>query len=175
MIQIKIVLKALEPLGEDYIKKARKIFDNRLVDVYNNVGKRGGAFSSGTYDTDPYILLNYEEKLRDVSTIAHELGHSMHTKYSKENNKRQYSDYTIFVAEVASTVNELLLANYMLKTSYDDNEKMSLLNELLDNYKATIYRQTMFAEFEREMYNRRENGEPLTNDMISDYYYQLNK
>lgn len=172
---IEIVLKALEPLGEDYIKKAREIFDNRLVDVYNNVGKRGGAFSSGTYDTDPYILLNYEEKLRDVSTIAHELGHSMHTKYSKENNKRQYSDYTIFVAEVASTVNELLLANYMLKTSDDDNEKMSLLNELLDNYKATIYRQTMFAEFEREMYNRREKKEPLTNDMISDYYYQLNK
>lgn len=170
-----LVLKALNSLGDEYIEKASSIFDNKLVDVYNNVGKTGGAFSSGSYDTDPYILLNFEGKLRDVSTIAHELGHSMHTLYSKENNLRQYSDYKIFVAEVASTVNELLLTDYLLKESKDNNEKLALLNELLDNYKATIYRQTMFAEFEREMYKKRENNEPLTNDLISNYYYDLNK
>ena len=170
-----LILEALKPLGDDYLTQAKSIFDNRLIDVYNNVGKNSGAFSSGTYDTDPFILTNFEGKYRDVSTIAHELGHSMHTTYSNKNNLRQYSDYKIFVAEVASTVNELLLSFYMLKTSNNKNEKLMILNDLLDNYKATIYRQTMFAEFEKEMYRRREAGEALTNDIICDYYYDLNK
>lgn len=170
-----LILKALAPLGEDYINQAKEIFNNNLVDVYNNVGKTTGAFSSGTYDTDPFILTNYENKYKDVSTLAHELGHSMHTLYSTKNNLRQYADYKIFVAEVASTVNELLLSFYMLENSKDKDEKLLILNELLDNYKATIYRQTMFAEFEREMYKRREANEPLTNDIICDYYYDLNK
>ncbi len=170
-----LVLKALNPLGEDYLEKAKSIFDNRLVDVYNNIGKRGGAFSSGTYDTEPYMLLNYEGKVRDVSTIAHELGHSMHTTYSNLANPRPYSNYRIFVAEVASTVNELLLAFYMLDNSQSKVEKLLILNELLDNYKATIYRQTMFAEFEKEMYRRRENEESLSHEDIEKYYYDLNK
>ena len=170
-----LVLKALNPLGEDYLEKAKSIFDNRLVDVYNNIGKRGGAFSSGTYDTEPYMLLNYEGKVRDVSTIAHELGHSMHTTYSNLANPRPYSNYRIFVAEVASTVNELLLAFYMLDNSQSKDEKLLILNELLDNYKATIYRQTMFAEFEKEMYRRRENEESLSHEDIEKYYYDLNK
>lgn len=170
-----LILEALKPLGDDYLTQAKSIFDNRLIDVYNNVGKNSGAFSSGTYDTDPFILTNFEGKYKDVSTIAHELGHSMHTMYSNKNNLRQYSDYKIFVAEVASTVNELLLSFYMLKTSNNKNEKLMILNDLLDNYKATIYRQTMFAEFEKEMYRRREAGEALTNDIICDYYYDLNK
>lgn len=170
-----IVLKALSILGEDYISNIKRAFDERWIDIYNNKGKRSGAYSSGFYDTNPYILLNYENKLKDVSTLAHELGHSMHTLYSCKNNKYQYSSYNIFVAEVASTVNELLLDKYMLKHSKDKEEKLYILNRLMELFKGTIFRQTMFAEFERDMYAKRENKEVLTNDILSDAYYELNK
>lgn len=170
-----IVLEALKPLGEDYIEILNKAFDERWIDVYNNKGKRSGAYSSGFYDTNPFLLLNFEGKLDDISTLAHELGHSAHTYYSCKNNTYNNSSYKIFVAEVASTVNELLLAKHLLKNSKDDNEKCYILNQLMELFKATIYRQVMFAEFEREIHKKLENAEPLTHESISNYYYELNK
>ena len=170
-----LVLNSLSVLGASYQKTLQKAFDEKWIDVYNNVGKRGGAYSSGFYDTHPYILLNYEGKFNDVSTLAHELGHSMHTYYSCQKNPYQYSSYQIFVAEVASTVNELLLNNYMYQHSQNKEEKLFLLNELLELFKGTIYRQTMFAEFERDMHRKVENGEALTEEIISNHYYELNK
>ena len=170
-----IVLDALNVLGEDYIKTLKKAFDERWIDVYHNKGKRTGAYSSGFYDTNPFILLNYEGNLDDVSTLAHELGHSMHTYYSCKNNPYQYSSYTIFVAEVASTVNELLLAKYLLKKQDSKENKLYILNHLMELFKSTLYRQTMFAEFEKDMHEKRENGEILTSKFISDNYYNLVK
>lgn len=169
-----IVLKALSVLGEDYTNNLKRAFDEKWIDVYNNVGKRGGAYSSGFYDTNPFILLNYEGKLNDVSTLAHELGHSMHTYYSCQNNTYTNSQYDIFVAEVASTVNELLLSKYLIKNAKTASEKLFILNNLLNLFKATIYRQTMFAEFERDMHALKEKGEILTNELLSNYYYKLN-
>lgn len=171
----KLVLEALSVLGEDYVEVLNKAFDERWIDVYNNVGKRGGAYSSGFYDTKPYILLNYEERLNDVSTLAHELGHSMHTYYSCKNNPYQYSHYKIFVAEVASTVNELLLNYHILNNTDDKEEKKYILSNLMNLFKSTIYRQVMFAEFERDVHNKKENGEVLTAESLSNYYYELNK
>ena len=170
-----LVINALNVLGEDYISTLKRAFDEKWIDIYNNKGKRSGAYSSGFYDTNPYILLNYEKQLKDVSTLAHELGHSMHTYYSCKNNEYQYSSYKIFVAEVASTVNELLLSKYMLKNSTNKEEKLYILNRLMELFKGTIFRQTMFAEFERDMYAKRENKEALTNDVLCDTYYELNK
>lgn len=170
-----IVLKALSVLGDDYQNKLKEAFDNKWIDVYNSKGKRGGAYSAGNFDTAPYILLNYEGELNDVSTLAHELGHSMHTYYSKENNDRLYADYKIFVAEVASTTNELLLNEYLLKNSNDDLEKLSILDNLIKLYYTTIIRQTMFAEFERNIYSLRENDKVLTHDILEDEYYNLCK
>jgi oligoendopeptidase F len=151
-----LVLKALTVLGEDYVANLNKAFDERWIDVYNNKGKRTGAYSSGFYDTNPYVLLNFNGKFGDVSTLAHELGHSMHTYYSCHNNPYQYSSYKIFVAEVASTVNELLLKYYILNHTDDVNEKKYIINEMMNNFKSTIYRQTMFAEFERDMHALKE-------------------
>ena len=125
----KIVMDALKVFGTDYLKKLTKAFDNRFIDIYNNKGKRGGAYSSGFYDTYPYILLNFEGKYNDVTTLAHELGHSMHTMYSCENNTYNNSSYKIFVAEVASTVNELILIRYLIKKTNDNKEKLYLLNK----------------------------------------------
>ena len=170
----KIVLKALSVLGEDYVNNLNKAFNERWIDVYNNVGKRSGAYSSGFYDTKPYVLLNYENTLNDVSTLAHELGHSMHTYYSCLNNPYQYSKYTIFVAEVASTVNELLLNLYLLNNTSDKEEKKYILSNLMDLFKATLYRQTMFAEYERDMHLKNEKGEVLTNELLCNEYYKLN-
>lgn len=170
-----LVLQSLSILGKDYIKNLNKAFDERWIDIYNNKGKRGGAYSSGFYDTNPFVLLNYEGTYHDVSTLAHELGHSMHTYYSCKNNSYNNSSYKIFVAEVASTVNELLLAKYMLKNSKEKEEKLYILNQLLELFKSTIYRQTMFAEFEQEMHKKIEKDEVLTYENISEYYYNLNK
>lgn len=170
-----LVLKALAVLGEDYLVNLNKAFDERWIDVYNNKGKRTGAYSSGFYDTNPYVLLNFNGKFGDVSTLAHELGHSMHTYYSCHNNPYQYSSYKIFVAEVASTVNELLLKYYILNHTDDVNEKKYIINEMMNNFKSTIYRQTMFAEFERDMHALKEKGEILTSQLLSDKYYELNK
>lgn len=170
-----IVIDALSVLGDKYIKNLKKAFDEKWIDIYHSKGKRSGAYSSGNFDVNPYVLLNFEGTLNDVSTLAHELGHSMHTYLSCKNNPYQYSSYEIFVAEVASTVNELLLANYMLKNSKNKDEKLAIINHILDLYKATLYRQTMFAEFERETHKLREKGEVLTSDLLSNMYYDLVK
>ena len=170
-----IVLEGLQILGEDYQKKLNKAFDNRYIDIYNNKGKRSGAYSSGFYDTNPYILLNFEGKYNDVTTLAHELGHSMHTLYSTEANPYNTSSYQIFVAEVASTVNELILIKYLIKKTNVKEEKLYLLNKLLELFKGTIFRQTMFAEFEQKMYDDHEKGIVLTSDYISNSYYKIVK
>lgn len=170
-----LVLETLEIFGDDYLNNLKKAFDQKWIDIYNNKGKRGGAYSGGAYDTYPYVLLNFEGALNDVSTLAHELGHSMHSYYSRLNNSYQNSSYKIFVAEVASTVNELLLAIHMLKKSNEKREKLIILNSLLDLFKATIYRQTMFAEFEEGIYEKHEKGEILTSKVLCEYYYDLNK
>lgn len=170
-----LVLKSLEVLGQDYVNDVSKAFSDNWIDVYPNRGKRSGAYSWGSYDTSPFVLLNYNDTLDDVSTLTHELGHSMHSYYSKKHNPYQYSQYEIFVAEVASTVNELLLFNYMLNNSNEKSEKLVILNEMLEMFRGTLFRQTMFAEFELDMHRRVENDEVLTHDVISDKYYELNK
>ena len=170
-----IVISALSVLGDDYISNLKKAFDERWIDIYNNKGKRGGAYSSGFYDTKPYLLLNFEGKYEDVTTLAHELGHSMHTYYSCTNQPYNLSSYNIFVAEVASTVNELLLAHYLINNSNDKYEKLFLINQLMELYKATIFRQVMFAEFERDMHKAVHNGEVLTNEYLKNNYYKLIK
>lgn len=170
-----LVIDALSIFGDNYITDLKRAFTEKWIDIYNNKGKRGGAYSGGCYDTYPYVLLNFEGTLNDVSTLAHELGHSMHSFYSRKNNSYQNSNYKIFVAEVASTVNELLLAISMLKKTSDKSQKLIILNNLLDLFKATIYRQTMFAEFEKDIYAKHENGEILTSKGLCDIYYELNK
>ena len=170
-----LVLDSLSVLGDDYVKILKEGYDKQWVDIYPNKAKRGGAYSGGCYDTEPYMLLNYQEKYNDVSTLAHESGHSMHSYYARHNNPYQYGDYAIFVAEVASTVNELLLAKYLLKNSQDKKEKLFILNNLMDLFKSTIYRQTMFAEFEKEIYEDAEQDIPLTAEYLNNKYYELNK
>ena len=169
------VIKALGVLGDEYIATLKKGIDDRWIDVYPNKGKRTGGYSSGSYDTNPYILLNYQDKYDDMSTLAHELGHSMHSYYTRRNNPYQYGHYAIFVAEVASTVNELLLAKYIINHSNDKFEKLFIINRMMELFRATIYRQTMFSEFERKIYSKVNHGEPLTADILSDIYYDLNK
>lgn len=171
----KLVLDTLKILGEDYLQIAKKSFTENWYDIYPNKGKRGGAYSSGSYDTKPFILLNYTEKYHDVSTIIHELGHSIHTYYSNKNNPYQYSNYTLFVAEVASQVNELLLADNMLSKAKTKNEKLAILNELLDLFKGSIFRQTMFAEFDKIVSQKTDNEEILTSDELNNIYYKLNQ
>lgn len=170
-----LVIDALGVLGEDYITNLKKAFAERWIDKYPNQGKRGGAYSWGSYNSKPFVLLNYQNKLDDVSTLAHELGHSMHSYYSKENNPYHCYNYRIFVAEVASTVNEMLLYKHMLKKTDKKEEKLVILNNLLELFKGTIYRQTMFAEFERDIYTKVEDGEIITYDLLCDEYYKLNK
>lgn len=171
----KTVVDALSVLGDEYISILKEGLANRWIDVYPNRGKRTGGYSSGSYDTDPYILLNYQDKYDDMSTLAHELGHSMHSYYTRENNSYPYGHYSIFVAEVASTVNELLLAKYVIKNSNDRNEKLFILNRMMELFRATIYRQTMFAEFEKDVYEMIEDGKPVTADILSSAYYKLNE
>ena len=171
----KLVIESLKVLGEDYINTLQEGIENRWIDVYPTKSKRTGAYSSGSYDTYPYVLLNYQDQYNDVSTLAHELGHSMHSYYARSNNDYQYGDYSLFVAEVASTVNELLLSKYLLKTSNEKEEKLFILDNLMTLFKSTIYRQTMFAEFEQDIYKSAEQDIPLTADFLSDKYYELNK
>ena len=173
---IEEVLKTVEIYGDEYYNALKEgLTEKGWVDVYPSRGKRGGAFSSGTPDTEPYILLNYTETLDDVSTLAHEAGHSMHTWFSTHYNEPHNSNYTIFVAEVASTVNELLLFHRKLRECTDDNEKLYILNQLMETYKGTLYRQTMFAEFERDMHAMSEKGTPLTAEVVNKHYYKLVK
>ncbi len=171
----RLVLDALKPLGDAYINDLNQAFTEGWIDIYPNKNKRGGAYSSGSYDTMPYVLLNYQDKLDDVSTLAHELGHSMHSFYTRKNQPYQYGDYPIFVAEVASTVNELLLAKHMLKVSTNKNERLAILNQLLELFKGTIYRQVMFAEFEKYAYDLVEQDEVITPDKLCKKYYELNQ
>lgn len=171
----RLVLDALKPLGDAYINDLKQAFTEGWIDIYPNKNKRGGAYSSGSYDTMPYVLLNYQDKLDDVSTLAHELGHSMHSFYTRKNQPYQYGDYPIFVAEVASTVNELLLAKHMLKVSTNKNERLAILNQLLELFKGTIYRQVMFAEFEKYAYDLVEQDEVITPDKLCKKYYELNQ
>ena len=170
-----LVINAVKPLGDEYNKIIASAFSDGWIDIYPNKSKRSGAYSGGSYDTLPYLLLNYEGEYNDVSTLAHELGHSVHSFLTRSNNSPVTGDYKIFVAEVASLVNELLLAKYMLKNSSSTQEKLVILNDLLDLYKATIFRQVMFAEFERDIAKLNEDGEILTSDLLCEKYFELNK
>ncbi|MBR3761830.1 MAG: oligoendopeptidase F [Lachnospiraceae bacterium] len=169
-----IVLKALAPLGKDYVKVVEEGFNNRWIDVYENVGKRSGAYSSDTYDTHPFVLLNYNDTLDNMFTLAHEMGHAMHSYLSNKTQPFIYAEYKIFVAEVASTCNEILLMEYLLANTTDKKERAYLLNHYLDSFKGTVYRQTMFAEYERETNRLAEAGESLTADVLCKIYYDLN-
>ncbi|MDI3477305.1 MAG: oligoendopeptidase [Thermoanaerobacterium sp.] len=170
-----IVLKGLEPLGDEYINILKEGFNNHWIDVYENRGKTSGAYSWGTYGVHPYVLLNFQGKLDDVFTIAHEMGHSLHTYYSDKAQKYINSQYKIFVAEVASTCNESILIDYLIKNAKDKNEKLYLLNHYLEQFKGTIYRQVMFAEFEKFTHEEVEKGESLTPEKLCEKYHELNK
>lgn len=170
-----IVADGLKPMGEEYLKILKEGFENRWIDVYENEGKRSGAYSWGSYESQPYVLLNYRGTLDNVFTLAHEMGHSIHSYYSKKNQPFAYAGYKIFVAEVASTCNEALLIHHLLEKTEDKNERMVLINHFLDKFKGTIYRQTMFAEFEHQMHKKAEEGKPLTAQVISQAYHELNQ
>lgn len=170
-----IILKAFEPLGKDYLKGIQQAFDSRWIDVMENKGKRSGAYSSGGYTTSPYILLNWQDNLDNLYTLAHELGHSMHSYYSRQNQPFIYGDYSIFVAEVASTTNENLLTAYLLKTSDDPKVKAYLLNHYCDGVKGTVYRQTQFAEFEHLIHTLDQEGVALTSELLNAKYDEMNR
>lgn len=169
------VLAALAVLGEDYTELLKTGFRDRWIDVYENAGKRGGAYSSGVARPHPYVLLNYQENLDSLFTLAHEMGHALHSYYSCRSQPVSTSDYVIFVAEVASTCNEILLMRYLLQNTADKKERAYLINHFLDQFKGTVYRQTMFAEFEREMGRMAERGEALTADVLCEKYGELNR
>ena len=168
-----MVLEAVRPLGDSYSKIVREGFSSRWIDVYPNRGKSGGAFSSGTYHSNPYIMTNFTGTLDSVSTIAHEMGHSMHTWHSNHTQPPHYAEYTLFVAEVASTVNENLLVEYLLKTEQDPRERLALLNQYLENFKGTVFRQVMFAEFEKTAHEMAERGEALDPGSLNTLYAGL--
>ena len=168
-----MVLDAVAPLGEEYCAEVRRGFAQRWVDVYPNKGKSGGAYSTGTYDSEPYIMTNFTGTLDSVSTLAHEMGHSMHSLLSRRAQPAQYADYTLFVAEVASTINENLMIEQLLKTEQRPDTRLFLLNQYLENFKGTVFRQTMFAEFEREAHAMRERGEALSPAALNQLYGNL--
>lgn len=172
---VQIVTEALQPLGDDYIGVMVEGLRSRWVDVYENQGKRSGAYSSGAYSTPPYILMNYQNMLESVFTLAHELGHSLHSHYSKTTQPYVYGYYTIFVAEVASTLNEALLTHHLLTTTDDRRFRMSIINRFLEQFRTTLYRQTMFAEFELLTHQRAEAGQALTPEWLSAEYKALNE
>ena len=167
------IIEAVEPLGESYRDRLAEGLDSRWVDVYENRGKRSGAFSSGTYDTQPFILMNYQDDISSMFTLAHELGHSMHSELAQEAQPWHDAGYEIFVAEVASTVNETLLTHHLLETVDDDELRLHVLDEYLERFRSTLYRQTMFAEFEQQIHERAENDEPLTPDVFDELYGEL--
>ncbi len=170
-----ISLKALLPLGEDYLDVVKEAYENRWIDVVENEGKRGGAYSGGVYDVHPYMLLNYNETLDDVFTLVHEMGHSMHTWYSNRAQSIIDANYKIFVAEVASTTNEVLLYHYMKDHAESVQEKAFIVNHFLESFKGTMFRQTMFEEFERKTCEMAEDGIPLTAEALYDVYLNLNR
>ncbi len=169
-----LVIKSLKPLGKEYISTVQKAFDSRWIDVYPNKGKRSGAYSNGAaYDIHPYILLNYNDQYNDVSTLTHELGHTMHSYFSNKTQPYCTSRYPTFLAEVASTFNEVLLNDYMQKKLKDDDLRLSLLMSMLDNFKGTLFRQTQFAEFELRMHQLAEKGAPITGKTLSKLYKEI--
>lgn len=170
-----LVIKGVAPLGEEYVKIIKEGFAKRWVDVEENVGKRSGAYSSGTYGTMPYVLMNWQNNINNLFTLAHEFGHSVHSYYSRKNQPYHYSGYSIFVAEVASTCNEALLNDYLLKTTEDKKKKLYLLNHFLEGFRGTVFRQTMFAEFEKLIHQKSSDGESLTPELLTTTYYELNK
>jgi oligoendopeptidase F len=169
-----ILLKALQPLGSEYVSRLQEGFSNGWIDVYENEGKTSGAYSWGSYETNPYVLLNYDNKLDDMFTLAHEMGHSLHSWYSNHAQPFVYSHYSIFVAEVASTVNESLLIDYLLKNSQDKQEKIYLINHYLEQFRGTVYRQAMFAEYEKIIHEQAELGVALTPEFLKQTYRDLN-
>lgn len=170
-----MVLDGLKVMGTEYTDLLKEGFNNRWIDVYENEGKRSGAYSWSVYDTHPYVLLNYQPQLNSVFTIAHEMGHALHSYYSNKNNSYINSEYKIFVAEVASTCNESLLINHLINKSEDDREKAYLINYFLEQFRTTLFRQTMFAEFENIVHKMSDEGEPLNAEIMCDIYYELNK
>ncbi len=172
---IEIVNEAIKPLGQDYINNFNKLLNSRCVDVFPKNKKRSGAYEWGTYGVDPYVSLNYNCNFDSVSTLAHEMGHAMHSFYSYKNQDYLYASYPIFLAEIASTVNEVLLSNYLINKSDNKTEKIYHLVDFLDKFKATVYRQVMFAEFELSIHEKYEKGESLTKDLLCETYLELNK
>ena len=171
----KIVLEALKPMGEEYVNTLKNAFENRWLDVLEKENKRGGAYSMGVYGVHPFVLLNYINSSRDISTIAHELGHAMHSYYANNSQNIINANYTIMVAEVASTVNETILADYLINKETDKKKKAALINEQLDDIRATLVRQTMFAEFEKIVHERIEKGESLSSNELNNIYFDLVK
>lgn len=171
----KLVLEATKPLGEEYGKLLRRAFSEHWIDVYENKGKTTGAFSCGVYGVHPFVLLNYSDKLDDAFTLAHELGHSMHSWFSDTTQDFANHDYRIMVAEVASTVNEVLLSKYLLKTETDPKKRAYILNHFLEGFRTTVFRQTLFAEFERQAHDAEMNGTPLTAETLNGIYRKLNE
>lgn len=171
-----VILEALSVLGEEYVSVLKRAFSERWIDVVENEGKRSGAYSSGTYGTNPYILMNWQENIDNMFTLAHELGHSVHSYFTRKYQPYIYGNYSIFLAEVASTTNENLLLNYLLE-QYKDDEKVRsyLLNHYLDSVKGTVFRQTQFAEFEHLIHTADQEGTALTADFLTSQYYELNK
>lgn len=170
-----MVKEGLAPMGREYLEILQKGFDNRWIDIYENEGKRSGAYCGGAYGVHPYVLLNYQGTLDHVFTLAHEMGHAMHSYYSDTNQSFINAGYKIFVAEVASTCNESLLIHHLLKQTDDRETKVSLINHFLEKFKGTLYRQTMFAEFEKITHKMVEDGETLTSDVLCNVYYDLNR
>ncbi len=171
----RIVFEALKPLGDTYLKDLEKAFQERWIDKFPNVGKKSGAYSWGSYDTYPYVLLNYNGTMDSVSTMAHELGHSMHSYYSNQNQNSSNASYPIFLAEIASTVNEVLVNDYLYQHAKTKQEKILYLTEFLEKVRTTIYRQTMFAEFEMMIHDKYEKDIPITEEELSSTYYELNQ
>ena len=169
------VVDAVSPLGEDYQERVAEGLESRWVDVYENEGKRAGAFSGGTYDTQPFIMMNYQDDISSMYTLAHELGHSLHSEYTKEAQPYIYSNYEIFVAEVASTVNETLLTQHLLDTVDDPEFRRHVLNEYLERVRSTLYRQTMFADFEHRAHELEEDGQAITPDALDEIYGDLKR
>lgn len=169
------MLASLEPMGETYVNIIKEGLENRWVDVYENKGKRSGAYSSGTYGTNPFILMNWQDNVNNLFTLTHEFGHSVHSYYSRQNQPSNTSGYSIFVAEVASNFNEALLADYMFKNLEDTKKKLYLLNEQLEGFRGSVFRQTMFAEFEHKIHSMKEAGEPLTAGKLNEVYGALNR
>ncbi|AGE21306.1 MULTISPECIES: oligoendopeptidase F [Geobacillus] len=169
------MLEGLAPLGEEYVAIVKEGLDNRWVDVRENKGKRSGAYSSGAYGTHPYILLNWQDNVNNLFTLVHEFGHSVHSYYTRKTQPYPYAHYSIFVAEVASTCNEALLNDYLLKTIDDEKKRLYLLNHYLEGFRGTVFRQTMFAEFEHLIHLKAQQGEALTAETLTSLYYDLNK